>query len=236
MSGPLSPKSLSAHNRMESAPNLHDVLKSPIHAAKSVADQVDKISSIADGPPSSPFQTEVEQENRVPVEFMSPIKRSSPEMLNLSASKSFVIHQDDLEDDSILLFSTQNTPGPHPEPGTSPIKTLAIEALPEQDKEGEEPRFHTDEIIPPQSMFDIDYSDVPRQSHDMTIDFDIRTAVSEDTCFSTFSAIPNADMTLFANIGNLNAGLESSRRQGLLQVNRPPILQTCLTSNAETNS
>lgn len=31
---------------------------------------------------------------------------------------------------------------------------------------------------------------------------DAPTVVSEDTCFSTFSAVPNADMTMFANLGN----------------------------------
>lgn len=31
---------------------------------------------------------------------------------------------------------------------------------------------------------------------------DAPTVLSEDTCFSTFSAVPNTDMTMFANLGN----------------------------------
>lgn len=41
-----------------------------------------------------------------------------------------------------------------------------------------------------------------RHLHEEADDDDVRSNVSDDTCFSAFSAVPNADMTLFAALGN----------------------------------
>ncbi|KAI9720126.1 MAG: hypothetical protein M1828_005772 [Chrysothrix sp. TS-e1954] len=47
-------------------------------------------------------------------------------------------------------------------------------------------------------------------------DQDTRSVLSDDTCFSNFSAVPNADMTLFAKLGNTRSPARSPTRRNVV--------------------
>lgn len=120
---------------------------------------------------------------------MTPSKYHTAKQSRRSPIKGFDIHCDDLEIDA------ENT-----QQNTGENEGFKIPDLPS--------RRPSEDTI---TGFELDMSEVgpiPTRTVIDGDDFnddlsmcDAPTVVSEDTCFSTFSAVPNTDMTMFANLG-----------------------------------
>jgi len=146
---------------------------------------------LPDIPPSSPFQPEVGLDNThfSPGPATSPSRFYTAKQTRKSSTKSFNIHCDDLDVDMDTVSKVElDSDG------------FAIPPLPSrrasQDTVRGDDLSLQDIEVPPTSKA-AEYDDF---NDDLSL-CDAPTVVSEDTCFSTFSAVPNADMTLFANLG-----------------------------------
>ena len=183
---PLSPTSVNLLSR--TPVSFNERLKQS-GASTPCADDNKITSKMADIPPSSPFQPYVGAASAAP----SPDKFYTAKPGQRLPVKGFDIHCDDLEmlDDNLDEieaakddFKVPDLPSRRPSEDTMKGFDLSLRDAPTaQDKK-------TD--------FMDDFND------DLSI-CDEQTVLSEDTCFSTFSAIPNADMTQFANLGNHTA-------------------------------
>jgi hypothetical protein len=150
-------------------------------------------ADLPDIPPSSPFQPEVPTENTQ----VSPGRAASPSRFYIakqgrkSPTKAFDIHCDDLAMDMDLDTTNKVE---------MTSDGFAIPALPMRRASEDTVRGYDlslqDIEVPPTSKAD-EFDDF---NDDLSL-CDAPTVVSEDTCFSTFSAVPNADMTLFASLG-----------------------------------
>jgi len=181
---PLSPTSVNLLSRTPTSFN--ERLK---QSGASTPSPENKKSTMADIPPSSPFQPHVGAPSAAP----SPDKFYTAKPGQRSPVKGFDIHRDDLEmlDDNMDEieaakddFKVPDLPTRRPSNDTMKGFDLSLrDVLTAQDKKRE---------------FMDDFND------DLSV-CDEQTVLSEDTCFSTFSAVPNADMTQFANMGNRTA-------------------------------
>jgi len=146
-----------------------------------------------DAPPSSPFQPDVpaDQDQHVSdAADMTPSRYHTAKQSRKSPIKGFDVHCDDLEIDS--ENAQQNTT----ENEGFKIPEVPSRRASEDTMTGFELDMSEVGPAPVQRMIDgDDFND------DLSM-CDAPTVVSEDTCFSTFSAVPNADMTMFANLGN----------------------------------
>jgi len=148
---------------------------------------------MADAPPSSPFQPDVpvNQDNHaVEAADMTPSKYHTAKQSRRSPMKGFDIHCDDLEIDSEI--TRQNIA----ENEGFKISEVPSRRASEDTMTGFE--LDMSEVGPPPVRRIINGDDF---NDDLSM-CDAPTVVSEDTCFSTFSAVPNTDMTMFANLGN----------------------------------
>lgn len=185
---PLSPTSAAMLNRTPVTASFSDRLKSSV-TPSFVADNID---SMADAPPSSPFQPNVppsQDPNSIEATDMTPSKYHTAKQTRRSPTKGFDIHCD-----------------------------LELEEVEPAQRKVDDERFRVPEVLSRRASevtitgLDLDISEVgppPVQRMIEDDDFsddlsmcDAPTVVSEDTCFSTFSAVPNTDMTMFANLGN----------------------------------
>ncbi|KAI9808064.1 MAG: hypothetical protein M1827_007529 [Pycnora praestabilis] len=186
MSQPLSPAGSSTLNlqipaTVERKPNYGPPIHSEALAFKPVdgaAFSVRFNDEESNGPPSSPFVADVEQENPSPPRNRSPSKSPSKRR---SRATSFPI-------------KIQASPVK-----TASVKTQAPTPLTEdalRDNEGLTRAIRIMEDAGEDSVIHYGVDD-----DDNALGEKSGYVGMDDTCFSTFSAVPNADMTLFARIG-----------------------------------
>jgi len=189
MTGLLSPLSPTSVNLLSRTPTSFNERLKQSTASTPSPDDHKTTSKMADIPPSSPFQPHVGAPSAAP----SPDKFYTAKPGQRSPVKGFDIHCDDLE----MLG------------GNLDEIVAAKDDFKVPDLRSRRPSEDT------MKGFDLSLRDVPI-AQDKKMDFmddfnddlsvcDEQTVLSEDTCFSTFSAVPNADMTQFANLGNRTA-------------------------------
>jgi len=153
----------------------------------------DNLETMADAPPSSPFQSDVpanQDHHALEATDMTPSRYHTAKQSRHSPTKGFDIHCDDLEMDY------EDVPQDIVQIGEFKIPEIPSRRASEDTITGFELDMSEVGPAPVQSMINgDDFND------DLSM-CDAPTVVSEDTCFSTFSAVPNADMTMFANLGN----------------------------------
>lgn len=182
----------------------------------------DTVSMISADPPSSPFQSEVASGD--PVQASSPSPAKSRQSQRRSPTKTFEIHEDASEYASVsnspvkssnshANARTATAPTPRKRPmGDSTLSDLREKIFVEQSS-----------------------SKTPQQSEVISFeadDHDMPSMMSDDTCFSTFSAVPNADMTKFAKLGSRTA--ESTVRSPLRPMSRKQDFHTPSTSRKQS--
>lgn len=198
---------------LKHTPSMHERLKSSRDTAFTAHD------STADIPPSSPFQADVGLNHNISTSeqaAFTPTKFYTAKQNRKSPNKAFDIHCDDLNMEQDLPQNTVPTPFKIPE---LPSRRASEDTLKGFDLDMED--------VQPSTGQKMDYID--DFNDDLSI-CDAPTVLSEDTCFSTFSAVPNADMTMFANLGNrtsnhiladmVRMGDDSGERAMLIQDNR----------------
>lgn len=205
MSTPLSPCSADTLNRTNSSTRIFDKLFDPPTTAQSNVGQ--RKNDTFDGSKessSSPFQTEVDlkdQSTRV-ADAASPVFSRSFQVAKKSPSEPFKIHEDI---DITQPTTTDILPRSKSRQAVQNIKPIGDETLSQireqtyRQHEAQRPlgetlqsRGQNEGTLSFQHPQDLEEHDAP-------------SFVSDDTCFSTFSAVPNADMTLFAKLGNRTA-------------------------------
>ncbi|KAB8338736.1 hypothetical protein FH972_021681 [Carpinus fangiana] len=190
MPNPLSPLSSASLNR-QNLSSLTSGLSSPVKNIEPLQ-SVDSDSAPVTAFSSSPFESNVSGPTRTSTQSdHSPSKTRGHS--RMSPSKPFQIHEDEETETvpsptfqfsspgkkSVLSASDEVSPSKVPLPESSPVKTqtMTLRDLPDFKKP---------------SMPASQYGN----------DFDTQSVMSDDTCFSNFSAVPNADMTTFARLGN----------------------------------
>lgn len=123
-----------------------------------------------------------------------------------SPSKSFIIHED-LDEAQSPRGQDQTRDNADPAADARTTKgnpELNSEAgrLAGNDETKEKEDLATDNTITLDTPGPTPLAMRVRHLHEEADDDDMRSNVSDDTCFSAFSAVPNADMTLFAALGN----------------------------------
>lgn len=152
-------------------------------------------SLIPNDPPSSPFQTEVEQDSAMRASLPNPVK---PQRTQRSPTKNFNIHEDTTE----LTHSKQSIATQSPKEQRSrtseprPSKKRAIGDITLSDIR--EQIYVKQAEANPSALADMRQTNLLQDDED---EHDMRSVLSDDTCFSAFSAVPNADMTMFAKLG-----------------------------------
>ena len=205
MASPLSPRSNGALNVATTPPKALDA-KSYTPQKSPLRQEIDNASSVAETCNSSPFQTDVGtdigQDNRAPKETdLSPVKRPRSKSRSRSPSKFDIHcdHQTSLQDPPLPPFRVSPKKQQHAfnsstSSASSPFKVPLPPASPEKDLLDSP---HDPPVTPSATRKKRSRTPV-QDDHDM----DTRSVASDDTCFSNFSAVPNADMTLFAKLGN----------------------------------
>lgn len=230
-SNPLSPRSAASLNclTLESDSIAAKTVPSPIVIPSDTA--IESID-ICSGPPSSHFESIVDstdQEER-PSQQISPSRLQPPSRAQASPIANVVvstvyeedgstqqirprIQQSPLESFPITpfvihdeeTFSERRNPLQTRTPQknwTSPIKPSPCEPI----SRGWSPRTKLERLGNLQlHQGSHDKENRLSTDHYDEDEHDAHSGVSDDTCFSAFSAIPNADMTLFADLGNRTA-------------------------------
>lgn len=179
---------------------------------------LDEEQSLVSKASSSPFQTDVSAFRGSRGLSMSPSKESTVRKTSPNKrSFDFTIHEDEDIEDSTFRFSPhkrslpsptslQNiSPSKVPLPESSPYKTHTINV--------EKPLLGVDFA----TSHSVNVQSRPQSSesnHSREHISDVRSEVSDDdTRFSAFSAVPNADMTLFATLGTQTPTGKSPRKR-----------------------
>lgn len=210
MVSPLSPRSDSLLNSCVPTPSLEERIKhSPVPTNRHVS--ADATSFVRSGA-SSPFETDVGtdmgQETTPIASLGSPPRMGwSPTKSKSSTFQPFDIYDDlkqpplppsrlsSAKHESFRSSGSSVEPAAVPLPPSSPFKENVDETL----------------------QWKLSRTPSRRGQEDDGSDCDVRSVASEDTCFSAFSAVPNADTTLFATLGNRTpAGAGRSPRKTYL--------------------
>lgn len=231
---PLSPATTAMLNRTPVTASFEDRLKSsapPVSTYNNIDDD-----DLVDAPPTSPFQPDVDEnqhQSATDAADMTPSKFYTAKQSRRSPVKMFDIHCDDLEP------SNYGAPEKHVEQDE-----FKMPEVPSQ--------RHSEDTVTALDMSEVGPAPVSRVEEVDDFDDDLSmcdapTVVSDDTCFSTFSAVPNADMTMFANLGNrtqnnisgdivsLHAciGFSSSKADFLKDTSRPVVSYACYETEAQ---
>ena len=237
MASPLSPRSESSLNIVSpphSSPYKNSPLKSELRQTSGQSENT--FISVN----SSPFQTEIGTQVGKDAELRldfddSPLKTQSQDLELSSPSKSAGPHIpfdifDELDAKTPQTKSLQSSPQKQRQPikkshSRSPSKSAMLGSSPTKS---------------PEKGAILEYSSKSgslgsRASEpaleDEENEQDTRSVISDDTCFSNFSAVPNADMTLFAKLGNTRSPTRSpTRRTAMPEVESiSPIRRSLLT-------
>lgn len=194
MSHPLSPKSPATLNRAAWASPFSTIKKTATQSSSPALRENIATTWDDDGPPSSPFQTEVEHDRTLPTALPSPVRSRAGQR---SPTKTFEIHEDVANEVShAAAVESENVEdqGIKDDPSARPFNKRAM---------GDETLSSVREQIHIEHAQPTPVSELPVQPvQDEGDEHDAPSMMSDDTCFSTFSAIPNADMTMFAQLGN----------------------------------
>lgn len=164
-----------------------------------ITQENDNQSLIASGPLSSPFQTEVEQNPASQTSFPSPAKSQRTPR---SPTRTFEIR----EDRGDFTHSKQDVAIQSPREQrscTSETRPSKKRAMGDTTLSNIREQIYVAQIEANSSaMEDVRPTTSIQEDQD---EHDMRSVLSDDTCFSAFSAVPNADMTMFAKLGRRTA-------------------------------